>query len=187
MRHGKSGIDDPVKFVETSLAGVFLVESETIEDDRGFFTRSWCEREFHAAGLDARVAQANISFNCRAGTVRGMHFQGEPHAESKLVRCTRGAIFDVVVDLRPASPTYCQWYGASLAADKHNAMYVPVDCAHGLQTMVDDSEVHYLMSEFYDPEAASGVRYDDPAFGIDWPRPVTAIAEKDTNWPLWRQ
>jgi len=176
-----------MKFVETSLAGVFLVEPEALEDERGFFARTWCEQEFEAAGLEAKVVQTNVSFNRQAGTLRGMHYQTQPHPESRLVRCTRGAVFDVVVDLRPESKTYCQWFGADLRACEHTAMYVPVDCAHGFQTLVDDSEVHYLMSEFYDPDAATGVRYDDRAFGIEWPLQVTAISEKDRHWPDWSE
>ena len=184
---GRSGIDCSVRFVETSLAGVLLVEPEILEDERGSFARTWCEREFQAAGLDARIAQENISSNRHAGTLRGMHYQIQPHRESKLVRCTRGAVFDVVVDLRPDSRTYCQWFGTNLQAEKYDAIYIPMDCAHGFQTLVDDSEVHYLMSEFYDADFSRGVRYDDPAFGIDRPRPVSAMSDRDRQWPDWQQ
>jgi dTDP-4-dehydrorhamnose 3,5-epimerase len=174
-----------VKFTETSLAGVYLVEPEAICDDRGFFARSWCSREFEAAGLGFQITQANISFNRKAGTLRGMHYQAEPHSESKVVSCTRGAIFDVAVDLRPSSLTCGQWFGAELSADNRRAMFLPRDCAHGFQTLEDDTEVHYLMSEFFHSDSGRGVCHDDPAFEIDWPLSVTGLSERDKNWPLW--
>jgi dTDP-4-dehydrorhamnose 3,5-epimerase len=174
-----------VKFNKTSLAGVFLIEPEAIRDDRGFFARTWCAREFDAAGLGFRIAQTNISFNRKAGTLRGMHYQAEPYPEAKVVSCTHGAIFDVAVDLRPSSPTCGQWFGAELSAENRRAMFLPKDFAHGFQTLEDDSEVHYLMSEFFDPDSGRGVRHDDPAFAIDWPLTVTGLSERDKSWPLW--
>ena len=174
-----------MKFVETSLKGVFLVESEVIEDGRGFFARSWCEEEFKTAGLVTEIAQANISFNYHSGTIRGMHFQDSPYSEVKLVRCTQGAVFDVVIDIRTESPTYGQWFGANLLPERCNGMYVPAGCAHGFQTLADNSEVHYLMSSPYNRDSSNGLRYDDPAFGIAWPKPAVAVSEKDLSWPVW--
>lgn len=139
--------------------------------------------EFAAAGIDFEVVQANISFNRFSGTVRGMHFQSPPHAEAKVVRCTRGALYDVVVDLRPDSAMYGKWFGAELNADNRAALYIPEGCAHGFQTLLDNTEVDYLMSGRYEAEAASGVRFDDPAFGIDWPLAVSSVSDRDKNWP----
>lgn len=158
-----------MKFVETLLPGVWLVEPERLEDERGFFARTWCAEEFRQHGLDPALSQCSVSFNRRAGTLRGLHWQAEPHAEVKLVRCTMGAIHDVALDLRPNSPTYRRWFAAELSADNRRALYLPAGIAHGFQTLVDDSEVHYQISVPYHGPSARGVRWNDPAFGIDWP------------------
>ena len=156
---------------ETELAGAYVVELEQLGDERGFFARTFDAEAFAAAGLDARVVQASTSFNARAGTLRGMHYQQAPHGEAKLVRVTRGAVFDVIVDLRADSPSFRRWYGRELDAASGVSLYVPVGFAHGFQTLVDESEVLYMMSHPYVPAAARGVRFDDPAFAIDWPAP----------------
>lgn len=170
-------------FTRTRLDGVVLVDPEPIEDERGSFARTWCARDFAAAGLDATIAQCNVSFNRKKGTVRGMHFQREPRAEPKLVSCTSGAIFDVVIDLRPASPTYRQWLGVELTGHNGRAIAVPRGFAHGFQTLEDDTRVFYQMGEFYSPELADGVRWNDPAFGIRWPLEVTALSPRDRSFP----
>lgn len=172
-----------MKFSQTALSGVFLVEPELLTDDRGAFARSFCVDEFATAGIEFEVVQANISFNRYSGTVRGMHFQAAPHGEAKVVRCTRGAMYDVVVDLRPGSDTYGEWVAAELNADNRVAFYIPEGCAHGFQTLLDNTEVDYLMSGRYEPAAASGVRFDDPAFGIDWPLAVSSVSDRDREWP----
>jgi dTDP-4-dehydrorhamnose 3,5-epimerase len=173
-----------VIFEETRLSGAFLVDLERREDSRGFFARTWCANEFADHGLTTEVVQANVSFNPRQATLRGMHFQRAPHAETKLVRCTRGAIYDVVVDLRPDSDTYKQWLGVELTADNRRALFVPEGFAHGYQTLVPDAEVFYQVSEYYTPGAEGGVRWDDPAFGIEWPDPDNAfLSDKDRSWP----
>lgn len=166
-------------FTPTKLPGAYLVDLKKLEDDRGFFARSWCVREATELGLDPNVVQCNISFNKMKGTLRGMHLQLPPFAESKLVRVTRGAIYDVILDLRAASVTFRQWIGVELTAENRRALFVPVGFAHGFQTLEDDSEIFYQMSEFYSPEHARGVRWDDPAFGIDWPITVTEMSPKD--------
>ncbi len=162
-----------------------MIEPEIHEDKRGFFLRSWCQQEFADAGLASTVSQANISQNKRCGTIRGLHYQEHPHEETKVVRCVRGGIWDVVVDLRLSSPTYRNWIGEELTAANCRALYVPAGCAHGFQTLEDDTEVHYLMSEPYSPESARGARYDDGAFDIQWRHPVTCISDKDLEWPAW--
>ena len=170
-----------MQFLDTPLPGVWLVELDLLGDERGWFARSFDADEFQARGLNPSIAQCNASFNERRDTLRGMHYQAEPHGESKLVRCVSGTIFDVAVDLRPTSPTYCQWYGVELSANNHRALYIPAGLAHGFQTLADDCEVFYQMGYRYVPEAACGVRWDDPAFGIGWP-PVDGdriIADKD--------
>jgi dTDP-4-dehydrorhamnose 3,5-epimerase len=172
-----------MRFTETKVAGVYFIEPEPIADERGFFARIWCREEFAANGLDPELAQANISFNARKGTLRGLHFQAAPHAEVKLVRCTRGAIFDVAVDLRSGSPTYLSWFGAELSDANRSMLYVPEGCAHGFLTLTDGAEVAYQMSAPYAPEAARGVRFDDPAFGIEWPGEVVVINERDRTYP----
>jgi dTDP-4-dehydrorhamnose 3,5-epimerase len=170
-------------FHETSLAGAFLLEMERHEDERGFFARAWCRREFEARGLDPAIAQTSVSFNRLNGTLRGMHFQRPPHDEVKLVRCTRGAIWDVIIDLRPGSPTYRRWESFELSEENRRELYIPKGFAHGFQTLADATEVHYQISEFHSPGAAAGFRHDDPALAISWPLPVSIIAERDRSWP----
>jgi dTDP-4-dehydrorhamnose 3,5-epimerase len=172
-----------MRFNESKVAGVYLIEPEPVADERGFFARTWCREEFAANGLNPELAQANISFNARKGTLRGMHYQADPHAEAKLVRCTRGAIFDVAVDLRLGSPTYRSWFGAELSDANRAMLYVPEGCAHGFLTLDDATEVAYQMSAPYAPAAAQGVRWDDPAFGIQWPGEVLVINERDRSYP----
>jgi dTDP-4-dehydrorhamnose 3,5-epimerase len=167
----------------TAVDGVVLIEPERIEDERGFFARTFCAAEFAALGLDARIAQCSVSFNPRRGTLRGLHFQPAPHAEAKLVRCTAGAVLDVAVDLRPQSPTFRRHVALELNARTHLALYVPEGVAHGFQTLTDDTEVLYQISTPYRPEAAAGVRWDDPAFAIAWPLPVTVISSRDRTYP----
>jgi len=173
-------------FADTLLSGVFIIDPEPLEDARGFFARIWCEREYATHGLNTRIVQASVSLNKRKGTLRGLHYQAAPHQETKLVRCTRGAIFDVVVDLRPDSATYCRYVSALLSAENHRMIYVPEGCAHGFQTLEDNSEVAYQMSEFYSPEYARGVRWDDPAFGIAWPPDDRTIHDRDQSYPPFR-
>lgn len=171
-------------FTETKLGGVFIIEPERHEDERGFFARIWCQREFEARGLCSRFVQCNISFNKNEGTLRGMHFQASPHAEVKLVRCTSGAIYDVIVDLRAASPTFKGWAPVELTADNRKMLYIPDGFAHGFQALADDAEVLYQMSEFYQPEAARGIRWDDPTFRIVWPETVKRmLLRKDLSYP----
>lgn len=173
-----------MKFQPTPLAGAFLIEPERRDDERGWFARSWCAQEFEQHGLNPRLVQCNLSWNRQRGTLRGMHYQAAPWAEAKLVRCSRGAIFDVIIDLRPGSATFRQWFGAELNSDNRRALYVPEGFAHGFQTLVDDVEVFYQMSEFYHPEAAGGVRWNDPAFAIVWPEcEARLISAKDQSWP----
>jgi dTDP-4-dehydrorhamnose 3,5-epimerase len=172
-------------FHETPLAGAWVLEPEHFEDERGFFARTYCRREFEAHGLDPSIAQCSVSFNNRRGTLRGLHFQTAPHEEIKLVRVTRGAIWDVIVDVRPGSPTFRQHFSIVLSAEAHNALYIPKGMAHGFQALEDETEVFYQISEFYAPESARGYRWDDPAFAIPWPEPVTVISEKDRNLPLF--
>lgn len=170
-------------FRETPLSGAYVIDLERHSDERGFFARTWCRREFEEHGLNPRLVQCNISYNKTRGTLRGMHYQAPPHEEAKLVRCTRGRIYDVIIDLRSDEPTYTDSFGITLCDEKRRALYVPEGFAHGFLTLDDDTEVFYQMSEFYAPEAARGVRYDDPAFGIDWPAPVQCIKERDRNYP----
>jgi dTDP-4-dehydrorhamnose 3,5-epimerase len=172
-----------VIFTETELKGSFVIELDRLEDERGFFARSWCQREFEARGLNAKIVQCNISFNKKRGTVRGMHYQEAPYEEARLVRCTSGAIYDVIVDLRPGSPVYLRHVAVILTAENRKMVYVPEGFAHGFQTLADDTEVLYQMSEFYSPSAARGVRWNDPALGIAWPEPLRVISEKDRSYP----
>jgi dTDP-4-dehydrorhamnose 3,5-epimerase len=160
-----------------------LVSLELKEDERGFFARAWCERE---TGLDVRWVQANISFSRAAGTLRGMHFQSAPHEEVKLVRCTRGSVFDAIIDVRPGSATRGQWFGTVLSRENRLAVLVPAGFAHGFLTFEDDSEVFYLVSQFYEPSAECGLRWDDPSIGIAWPAPVRVVSPKDSGWPDWQ-
>jgi dTDP-4-dehydrorhamnose 3,5-epimerase len=172
-----------MKFRATKLHGVFEIRIEPESDERGFFARTWCQREFSNFGLDPRLVQCNVSFNPRKGTLRGLHYQVPPFEESKVVRCTRGAIYDVVLDLRPESPTFKAWLAVNLTAENRNMVHVPEGCAHGFLTLEDESEVFYQMSEFYDPASARGVRWDDPAFRIAWPEQITLISERDRTYP----
>lgn len=174
-------------FRETELPGAFVIEQQRLEDERGFFSRSFCRREFMQRGLNPDVAQCNISFNVNKGTLRGMHYQETPHAEEKLVRCSRGSLYDVIVDLRRDSPTYKKWFAHELTAGNGRMLYVPKGFAHGFQTLEDNTEVFYQMSAFYQPEAARGVRWNDPAFGIQWPAGTQAIlSDRDRSWPDYR-
>jgi dTDP-4-dehydrorhamnose 3,5-epimerase len=170
-------------FYETELKGAFIIEPERNEDERGFFARTWCQREFVAHGLNSRVVQCNISFNRSQGTMRGMHFQEAPYAEARLVRCTQGAIYDVIVDLRSESTTFTRWVAVNLTAGERKMMYIPEGFAHGFQTLMDDTEVFYQMSEFYHPDSARGVRWDDPKFQIRWPFVPTVISKRDQSYP----
>jgi dTDP-4-dehydrorhamnose 3,5-epimerase len=172
-------------FQPSPLAGAFVVELERREDERGFFARSFCQDEFAKHGLNPRLVQCNVSFNTRRGTLRGMHYQAKPHEEAKVVRCTQGAVFDVMVDLRPKSATFKRWQGVELSAANRRALYIPEGFAHGFQTLTDDAELLYLMSEFYHPECARGVRWDDPAFGIEWPLKDPHMSERDRTYPLF--
>jgi dTDP-4-dehydrorhamnose 3,5-epimerase len=171
-------------FTETELKGAFLIDLEAKEDDRGFFARCFCAKEFAAHGLKSTVVQCNISFNFKQGTLRGMHYQTLPAAEVKLVRCTQGMLLDVIIDLRPGSPTYLSHLSVELNAQKRRALYVPEFFAHGFQTLTDNTEVFYQMREFYSPGCARGLRHDDPALGIKWILPVSVISEQDATWPL---
>jgi dTDP-4-dehydrorhamnose 3,5-epimerase len=174
-----------VIFTETPLAGAFLIDLEPVTDERGFFARSFCRREFTAHGLNPDLAQCNISLNQRRGTLRGMHWQAAPHQEAKLVRCTRGAIHDVIIDLRPGSPTFAAHIAATLTAADRRMLYVPEGFAHGFVTLEDDTEVFYQMSEFYAPEYARGVRHDDLAFAIRWPIEILVVSDRDRSYPDW--
>lgn len=167
----------------TEIAGVYMVELEPHPDERGFFARTWCRREFERHGLDARLAQCNISYNQRRATLRGMHYQALPHPESKLIRCTQGAIYDVALDLRPEQSSYRKWIGIELSAQNRRALYVPAGCAHGFQSLTDGSEVLYHMSEFYQPDLARGVRWNDPSFAIAWPLPDPILSARDAGYP----
>ena len=171
-------------FRETHLPGAFLIELERREDDRGFFARTFCQHEFEEHGLEPVIAQANLAFNKRKGTLRGMHFQYPPAAETKLVRCTRGAILDIIVDLRPESPTYLGHVSVELSADNAVALYVPRRFAHGYQVLEAATETNYQVGEFYAPDAEGGLRHDDPALGLSWPLPVAEISDKDRQWAL---
>jgi dTDP-4-dehydrorhamnose 3,5-epimerase len=175
-----------VIFQETELQGAFEIQIEPKTDDRGFFARSWCQKEFESRNLNSRLVQCNISFNLRKGTLRGMHYQASPYAEAKVVRCTRGAIYDVLLDLRPESPTFKEWVAIVLSAEQRNMTYVPEGLAHGFLTLEDNTEVFYQMSEFHNADSARGVRWDDPAFGITWPEKVEVISERDRTYPKFQ-
>jgi dTDP-4-dehydrorhamnose 3,5-epimerase len=171
-------------FTETDLPGAFILDLDRRQDNRGFFARAFCQHEFTEHGLEPIIAQANVAFNYRKGTMRGMHFQFPPAAETKLVRCTRGAILDIIIDLRPESPTYLEHTSVELTADNHRAIYVPGRFAHGYQVLEDATETSYQVGEFYTPGVEGGLMYDDSALGLTWPLPVTEISEKDGGWPL---
>jgi dTDP-4-dehydrorhamnose 3,5-epimerase len=170
-------------FHETKLPGVFEIHLEPKPDERGFFARSWCQKEFESHGLNPKLVQCSVSFNTRKGTLRGIHYQAAPFAEAKVVRCTIGAIYDVVLDLRPQSPTFKEWIGMRLTAMNRHMLYVPEGCGHGFLTLEDQTEIFYQMSEFYDASSARGVRWDDPAFRITWPSQVKVISERDRTYP----
>lgn len=172
-----------MRFIDTDLAGACLIEPRRFDDQRGFFARTFVREEFAARGCNPHVAECNVSYNARAGTLRGMHYQAAPHAQSKLVRCTRGAIWDCVIDLRPGSATFKRWFGAELTADNRLQLYVPEGLAHGFITLADDTEVTYQMGSPYNAAAARGVRWNDPAFGITWPRPPAVIIPRDNAYP----
>lgn len=172
-------------FTETALKGVFLIDPEPVRDERGMFMRTWCQQEFETHGLGSTWVQSSVSVNARKGTLRGLHYQTTPHEEEKLVRCTGGAIYDVIIDLRTGSPTYRQYIGIALSADNRRAVYIPKCCAHGFLTLEQNSEVSYLMSEFHVPANARGFRWDDPAFKIAWPAPIVVMSEKDRTWPAF--
>ncbi len=171
-----------MRFTQTSLKDAYIIEPERLEDERGYFARTWCQQEFAQHGLDSELSQCNISFNHKQGTVRGMHLQLLPFAETKLVRCPQGAMYDVIIDLRADSPTFQQWTAIELTAANLRALYVPKGFAHGFQTLMDDTSVFYQMSGFYQPAHARGFRWNDPTFNIDWPQPVNVISERDRDY-----
>jgi dTDP-4-dehydrorhamnose 3,5-epimerase len=170
-------------FTETKLKGAYVLSIEKLEDERGFFARSWCRREFEKHGLNPQLVQCNISFNSHKGTMRGMHYQVKPYEEAKLIRCTTGSIYDVIVDIRPHSPSYKQYLGIALTPENHKMLYVPEGFAHGFLTLEDNTEVFYQMSEFYAPDHARGFRWNDPVFGIEWPANVQVISDRDRDYP----
>ena len=174
-------------FLKINIDGAYIIEHEKHQDERGYFARTFCTRSFSEAGLESQFVQHSASFNKTRGTLRGMHYQSEPCAEVKLVRCARGSIYDVILDLRPQSPTFKQWQGVTLDEDSGRQLYIPKGCAHGFQTQTDDVEVHYLISDPYAPEFASGLRFDDEAFGISWPLDVAVISERDLAWPKFTE
>ena len=184
MTHRRQ-ISNGMKFSPTKLHGVFVIDIESIEDKRGFFARTWDEEVTAANGCAMRTVQCNISFNQKAGTLRGMHYQDEPYAEPKIVRCTQGSLYDVALDLRPDSRTFKQWTSFELSAENRRMLYIPEGCAHGFQTLEDITEVFYQMGEYFHPECARGVRFNDPAFNITWPEAARIISEKDLSYPLW--
>lgn len=173
-----------MQFIATRLDGAWIVELDRLEDERGFFARSFCQREFDKLGMNSNVVQSNLSFNTTKGTLRGMHYQVAPAEETKLVRCTQGSIVDTIVDMRPESPTYRQHISVELSADNHRALFVPANFAHGFQTLEDNTEVMYMVSGFYTPECERGLRFNDPSLNIQWPLPVDHVSDKDAQWPL---
>lgn len=172
-----------MRFVETSIPGAYVIEIVEIRDARGFFARTWCEDELRAHGLAPHIAQESCSYSEKKGTLRGLHYQAPPHEEVKLVRCTSGSCFDVIVDLRRGSPAFARWFGIELSAENRKTLYVPRGCAHGFQTLVDQTEVFYQMSDPYAPECARGVRWNDPAFGIRWPDTNPILSDRDRSFP----
>ena len=175
-----------MKFNEIPLQGAYLIEPEPVVDERGFFARTWCAEEFRLHGLNSNLAQCSVSFNTRRGTLRGLHYQSAPHSEAKLIRCYTGAIYDVLLDLRPASPTYLQWFATELSAGDRRMLYAPEGFAHGFQTLLDDCEVFYQISRAYSPEHARGLRWDDPRFGIEWPIQNPILSPKDSAFAYFR-
>ena len=174
-------------FRETCVVDSRVIDPSPHHDDRGRFMRVWCAREFAEHGIDFRPVQSNMGLSTKKGTTRGMHFQNVPALEAKLVRCTRGRMYDVVLDLRPESSSHGQWFGVELSPENGRMVYIPERCAHGYQTLEEDTEMYYMTSQVYTPTAASGVRFDDPAFGIQWPLAATVVSEQDRNWPLTRR
>jgi dTDP-4-dehydrorhamnose 3,5-epimerase len=170
-------------FTETHLKGAYIIDIEKLEDERGFFARSWCRREFEANGLNPQLVQCNISFNTHRGTMRGMHYQVKPFEEAKLIRCTMGSIYDTIVDIRPSSPNFKQHLGVILSPENRRMLYIPEGFAHGFLTLEDNTEIFYQMSEFYAPDHARGFRWNDPAFGIEWPENVLIISDRDRDYP----
>jgi len=170
-----------LKFTEIYLKGAFVIEVDKLKDDRGFFGRLWCEKEFKNNNLKTNIVQSNVSLSLKKGTIRGLHFQRSPFQETKLVRCTKGSVYDVIIDLRPESPTFKKWFGVKLTEDNHKMIYVPENFAHGFLTLEDNSEVYYLVTQFYNKEAEAGLRWNDPAFDIQWPTEVKEISEKDNS------
>jgi len=176
-----------MKISETELAGAYVIELEAVEDERGYFARTYCRKEFTEYGLKTEIAQCSLSYNARRGTLRGMHYQVEPEAETKLVQCMCGSLYDVIIDLRPQSETYCHWFGIELSADKRRLLYIPEGFAHGFQTLEENTTIYYQISAFYDPQFARGVRWNDPAFGIKWPLASPIMSEKDKLLPDYRK
>lgn len=172
-----------MKFAETSVQGAYVIDVDRIGDSRGYFGRLWCEKELEQQGLVSHIKQSNIGFSPEAGTLRGLHYQKAPYEEVKIVRCTRGSVFDVVVDIRSESPTYRMWFGIEITPDNASMLYVPKGCATGYLTLQENSEIYYSTSEFYAPEAATGIRYDDPLFDIEWPGDIKVLSDNDTSWP----
>jgi dTDP-4-dehydrorhamnose 3,5-epimerase len=176
-----------MRFTETDVLGAVVIDVDPMNDDRGFFGRIWCQQEFMTRGLNGEIAQINVGFGRAKGTLRGLHYQVSPHEEVKVVRCTRGSLYDVALDLRPESVTYKSWVGVYLTAENHRMLYIPEGCAHGYLTLEDDTELCYSTSALYSPESATGVRYDDPLFGIRWPMQAEIISDKDRCWPLYTE
>ena len=172
-----------MKFTEAPIQGAYIIEVDRIGDDRGFFGRLWCQKEYDSLGLKSHICQSNIGVSKLAGTLRGLHYQKPPHQEVKIVRCSRGAMFDVIVDLRPYSTTFKRWFGLELTAENAKMLYVPEGCATGYLTLVDDTEMYYHATEFYHPKSATGVRYNDSAFNITWPGEIKVMSDNDKNWP----
>ncbi len=175
-----------MRFAETSIEGARVIDPNPHEDSRGRFMRAWCAQEFAEQGIHFVPVQANMGFSVKRGTIRGLHFQQAPALEAKLVRCTRGAIFDIALDLRPDSPTYKKWFGIELSAENSRMLYVPENCAHGYQTLEDGAEIYYMTSAYYAPRAVRGIRFDNPAFKIQWPLAAVVVSEQDCNWPLFQ-
>lgn len=184
MDHHSEKCARQMRFIQTKIEGAWVIEPTPHEDDRGHFFRAWCSKEFSDHRIQFQPVQANMGFSIRKGTVRGMHFQVEPALEAKLVRCTRGAMFDVVLDVRTDSATYGKWHAVELTPENGRMLFLPERCAHGYQTLEDHTEMHYMTSQFYAPNDARGARFDDPAFDIRWPLPVSVVSEQDRNWPL---
>jgi len=173
-------------FTETKLKGAYIMEPEILEDERGFFARTWDQKEFERIGLNSKLVQCSISFNKKKGTLRGMHYQLAPYQEAKLVRCTRGKIYDVIIDLKPESKTFKEWFGVELGEEHYKMLYVPEGFAHGFQTLEDNTQVFYQISNYYNPDMARGILWNDPSFNIKWPLPVSEISSKDANLSLYK-